>query len=130
MKFVEVFTLNVRGPVSQAEDVEVEGTLLVAEKGVANWTCERSDHGCDDVALFPAYHNGERGFLLRRTWNSGPGYSAYGVQDYLISLEEGIKRACEHGQWRIFDGWFPKPAVRTDGDLEAISTLIDGHSAD
>ena len=97
MKFVEKFELECRGPVDPEPPVEVNGTLLVGEEAIATWDEGQSSYGCDIVRVYPAYHNGKRAWIVSRTWDAAPGYSASGTEEEILPFEDGVKLLLEHG---------------------------------
>lgn len=102
MKFVEKFALEIRGPSSQEESRKVEGTLLIGDEIVAEWYEAVDSYGGDECWLTPAYFNGERCFVLSRSWSPARGYCTYGTEETILDLEKGIRLAIEHGQWSVF----------------------------
>lgn len=63
MKYIERRELECRGAVDPAPSEPVEGTLLVGEKAVLEFSANQSQYGEDDVSIFPAFHNRERCWL-------------------------------------------------------------------
>ena len=105
--FEEWETLASCGPIDQLEDKEVEGTLLVGVKPIGEWKKDHSQFGHNNVDIFPAYHNGEKVFVVRETWQPDydQGYCAQGTDEYIMSFEEGVKLLLEHGAYRhLFPG--------------------------
>lgn len=103
-KYIEWRTLQTRGAVDPAPDDNVEGNLLVGEDAVLQFFSNQSTYGEDSVSIFPAFHNGERCWVKRQSWEPSYGYSASGTQETIISFEDGVKLFLERG---VFE--FPCP---------------------
>lgn len=105
MKFVEKFDLKCRGAVEQEGPREVDGSLLIGERAIGQWEDHgrAASYGHDDVAIFPAVYNGEKVFVVVKDWRPAKGYSAFGVDESIVSLDAGIKLMIEHG---IYNGHF------------------------
>jgi len=105
MNFSEKFELKCRGAVEQAEPRGVEGTLLVGDTAIGRWEDHgrASQYGYDDIAIFPAFFKGEKCFFLKKEWVPAPGYTACGIEESVVSLEDGIHMLIERG---IYDGYF------------------------
>ncbi len=97
MKFIEITSLRNCGPIDQEPDSETDGSLLVGEERVGTYLDRVSSCGHDFVEVFPAYHRGEKAWLLTATWEAAQGYSASGIQDTVVSFEEGCRLLLTHG---------------------------------
>ncbi|GHP00707.1 hypothetical protein KSF_107540 [Reticulibacter mediterranei] len=104
VKYEEWHTLQTRGAVDPGHDEAVEGSLLVGEASVLQFTANQSTYGEDTVFIFPAFHKGERCWVKREEWSAAYGYSAAGIQETVISFEEGVKLFLERS---VFE--FPIP---------------------
>jgi len=106
MLFEERYTLNCRGAIEGQEPEPVE-SLLVSTEPIASWMANHISYGHDDCSLWPAWHSGKRVWLLREVWSAARGYSAWGTQDTVLGLEQGIKLLIERGQWHAVFGRSP-----------------------
>lgn len=84
---------------------------LVAAGVVACWK-ESGQFGFDQCYLRPALQEGERVWLITRSWTPKIGYSAEGTQSDVISFDKGLTLLEE----RKADLWFP-PDDATSRDL-------------
>lgn len=98
MKFIEKNTLQQRGPVDPALPCEVN-TFLIGETPVATWNEGYTSFGHDYTEMFPAWYQGARFFLIRKTWSPAYGYSASGVTESLVPFDSGINTAISQGCW-------------------------------
>jgi len=105
-KYVEVRELECRGAVDPSEPEPVEGSLLVGTTPVLEFEdhSRAPSYGYDAVDIFPAFHNGERCWLRRDSWQAAHGYSASGTSEYILSFEDGVKLFLERGVFA-----FPHP---------------------
>lgn len=90
-------TLAQRGPVERLPESSVTGILLVGNHSLYRGEENHSHYGCDLVELYPAVHNGQHAFLLVEEWSPAEGYSASGIQETILPLEEGVKFLVEQG---------------------------------
>ncbi|SRR6266700_3196540 len=91
MFFVEKYTLEQRGAVDPAPDLEVEGTLLIGVECLLSFYAGQCNYGEDRVSIYAAFHNGVKCFIQRSTWCPAHGYSASGTQESIVSFETGAK---------------------------------------
>ena len=89
--YYEKSLLRIAGAVAQDEPDEVQGTLLVADINICEWTSDHSQYGCNYNYMYPAFHNGEKCFLITSEWEPAQGYCAEGTQDSIFSFEEGME---------------------------------------
>ena len=101
MLFKEKQTLSTRGPVDPGPDEETS-TYLIGESPLARWEDNHSQYGCDCCSLYPIWQDGERRFLLRKSWAPEENYTASGDEEEIITFEEGVKLLCEKGCWDVF----------------------------
>lgn len=94
--FTEKKELATRGPVSQEPPRAAPKGLLVGRK-----VCQFDDSpqyaGYDEVSIYPAFRGGERCWLVRRAWCPDVGYIAEGINEEIVSLEEGIELVVKSG---------------------------------
>lgn len=102
--YIEIESLQNRGAVDPGPDTEVAGSLLVGEQRALQFETAESQYGNDYVEIFPAFHDGQRAWLRRDTWRPAHGYSASGIQEKILSFEDGVKFFLERG---VFE--FPLP---------------------
>jgi len=95
MNYTEKKTLLNRDSVQHLPEISVDGTLLVGDI-IADYTESHSIAGHDGVVVRLAIHNGNRGFLIRKTWFASDGYNACGAYEEFVSLEDGIKLLVEN----------------------------------
>ena len=103
MKFEVRDTLLSRGPIEGQEPERAE-SLLVGDAAVATWFDNHFPQGHDACALFPAWHEGKRVWLLRQVWSAANGYSAWGTQDAILEFAAGIQLLVERGKWEPIFG--------------------------
>lgn len=107
VKYVEYFDLECRGAIEQAQAEPVQGTLLVGTASALSFEDNVTSYGEDATSIFPAFHNGERAWLRRDTWQPAYGYSASGTQESILSFEDGVKIFLKRG---VFEFPLPVPA--------------------
>lgn len=90
MKFLVKRTLEQRGPIESEGCIEVEGTLLVSENPIISYYEDHRREGCDAVALYSAFYNGERAWLKDATWCANSPYCASGTEEIILDYKEGI----------------------------------------
>lgn len=84
-------SLATRGPIDQLDERATGGSLLIGESAVAQWEAVGNGVGHDEIALFPAYHCGEKAWVLRKVWISRPGYSCTGLTaESILCFREGV----------------------------------------
>ncbi len=103
VQYIEYAELECRGPVDPAPSREVSG-LLVGTEPVLKYYGNQSSYGEDYIKVFPAFYAGKRAWLRRLTWCPVYGYNASGVEEEIISFEEGVKLFLERGVFA-----FPEP---------------------
>jgi hypothetical protein len=100
MIFKEKTTLDCRGPIEQLSPEPVRGTLLVSQNCIANWEEDHSQFGFNEVGVFPAYHNGEKSFVVVSVWESSPGYCCSGLSaEKIITFVDGVELLLKHGAY-------------------------------
>lgn len=104
VQYVEYRDLECRGSIDPAQPEPVEGTLLVGTTSVLSFEDNVTQYGENASSIFPAFHNGERAWLRRDTWQPAYGYSASGTQESILSFEDGVKIFLKRG---VFE--FPLP---------------------
>lgn len=78
-----------RGPVDPLPSEPVDGVLLVGVETVEFETHTIPRVGCDVTSFAPALHNGQHCWLRTDHWDPAPGYTASGIQDSLVTAQEG-----------------------------------------
>ena len=101
MQFVEKRFLRKRYAVESAPSVPVHGTLLVSTRPVLTFIDNETQFGEDYIDIFAAFHNGSRCWLRRATWSPAPRYSGEGVEEEILSFEEGVRLFLEHGVFQF-----------------------------
>lgn len=80
--------------------------LLVSDTEAIHWSEPSNQYGNWENSLFPAFHNGERCWLMSSKWAPSFEYSGSGHHENIIQFEEGVKIFLENG---VFD--FPEAIV-------------------
>jgi hypothetical protein len=88
------------GSVEQLEPEE--GTLLVGEI-VLQYEDKHFGEGCEYIRISPAFKDGQRCFFKTSEWWPGQGYCAEGIQDTILTYEDGLDILVQKG---MFEGLF------------------------
>lgn len=104
VQYIEQTTLSNRGPVDQGAEIDIAGSLLVGTDYALTYREDFTTYGHDTVYIFPAFVNGERGWLKRAVRDANFGYSASGTQETILTFDEGVKIFLEHETFK-----FPTP---------------------
>lgn len=99
MKFKEKNYLEQRDSTSQLSPEEISGKSLLVGTCIATWNEGHTEYGFDDVEIFPAYHDGEKAFLISRDWNASAPYCAEGTEEEIISFKEGVNLLLSKGAY-------------------------------
>ena len=83
-------TLRHAGAVDQGPDEDVDTLIVADDIIICEWSDEYSQAGNYFNRLRPAFYQGKKCFLHTRYWEAGNGYSAEGIDDYIIDIKEGI----------------------------------------
>lgn len=100
-EYAEWRALQSRVAVDPGPDEAVEGSLLVGTEPAMEFVDNQSSYGCDNVSIFPAFHNGARCWVRREDWEPAFGHSASGTQEFILSFEDGVKLFLEHGMFEF-----------------------------
>ena len=99
--YKQIRTLRTRSPIEQLPDREVDGVLLVGQQPAIEFEDRHSDAGWDAVALYPAFSDGAQCWLELRRLYAAHGYSASGVQERVMSFEDGVQIFLERGVFAL-----------------------------
>lgn len=104
-RWTRVTHLSGYGGPTETIETPVDGWLFIDSEGgpVASYARGGDATGGDySCSLYPAVLDGKACFIERRRWSAGPGYSSEWREDEVLSIEDGVRRMVEAGE---FDLW-------------------------
>ncbi len=83
-------------------------SLLVGTHQVAEFEEGHRETGHYLCRVFPAWHEGDRSWMVSRLWCAGAGYSATSYEEQVLDFQTGVALLVEHG---AYGHMFPTPTV-------------------